>query len=354
MSARTFKLAVLAASLTLMLAPMAHVARAEAPTTLPISGLTALLAPFVKGGAASLLAPAAEVYAPGAPSPRTPIESALPAGPAATPVPTNAPLPTVAPTAVPTAAPTAKPPIDIPAGVSAQIRAQTQSKIKLQDQLRASSSAATAREGEPVDTSQASVADPLARGILKLAPGTVTAFAYVQPYREPDVWAYRNYCGAGATIALLSHWDTTLPSRADIGLIGSEIGIDPNGGCWIYQITNPVNQHVNSYLGRALNWYRYGNAQSITDFRWIINYDIAQNGVPFITGVMTGGLPGWGSMNVGHIICVYGYSRTPQGVEYVSYADTAQPASGYSGKNLHVWEINSFWEAAGPNSAQVW
>jgi len=48
-------------------------------------------------------------------------------------------------------------------------------------------------------------------------------------------------------------------------------------------------------------WYRYGQAQSKDELRWMLDVDIRQNGVPLITGMDTAGMPGWGS-DVGHII----------------------------------------------------
>ena len=92
----------------------------------------------------------------------------------------------------------------------------------------------------------------------------------------------------------------------------------------------------------------------MADFRYMINVDIGKNSVPLVTGLMTRGLPGWGSRNVGHIVAVYGYNRDPDGTEYVAYVDTAPPASGYSGWILHNIELSWFWGAVSGNSAQVW
>ena len=238
--------------------------------------------------------------------------------------------------------------------LSDELREQTEFKFARQERLRELSQVPGTRLGEIPDGSQVSIAGPLERGILKHPEGTQAAYAYVQPYREPDLWAYRNYCAAGASIVLLSHWDPQYPQKADIASLGREIRINPNFGAWIRNMEEPINLRVNQYLGEDLNWYRFGHARSVRQFRWMLNLDIMQNAVPLITGVMTRGLPGWGPRNVGHIVCVYGYTRMPDGSEWVSYADTSQPVAGYTDWLLHVWELNDFWRAVNANSAQIW
>lgn len=246
----------------------------------------------------------------------------------------------------------------LPAGyefLSDQLRRQTAAKFELQGRLKElSREVPGTRLGQLPDISQPSLAGPMERGILTHPEGTHAAYAYVQPYREPDEWAYRNYCAAGAAIVLLSHWDPDYPQTADIDELGREIDIDPEYGAWIRDIVDPVNRRVNRYLGEELDWYRYGRAGSLREFRWMMNLDIMQNAVPLITGVMTAGLPGWGPRNVGHIVAVYGYTRLPDGSEWVSYADTAAPVVDYNDYILHVWELNDFWRAVSPNSGQVW
>ena len=255
---------------------------------------------------------------------------------------------------LPPAARAENPPAELAERVSAQLVEQAQAKLAVQDALHADPAIVRTRLGEAVDPAQGSIAGPIERGILKLTLQTQAAYAYVQPYREPNDWAHRNYCGAGAAITLLSHWDTNLPQTADIDQLGREMGLDPNAGVWIYRIVGPVNARLNQYLGQAVNWYCYGKAASLDDLRWMIEVDIKQNAVPFITGLMTYGLPGWGSRNVGHIVTVYGYTREPDGTEKISYIDTAPPASGYRGWILNVVELGQFWRAVSGNSAQVW
>ncbi|MGQ9682333.1 MAG: C39 family peptidase [Anaerolineae bacterium] len=277
-------------------------------------------------------APVPYVVAPKAPEPAAPASAG---SPALEPLPVAAPRPA---------------PVRVPAGVNDQLRAQTEVKHRLVARLR-ELSPATARLGEPVDAQQVSVRAPVERGQISL--DDQGAYAYIQPYREPNDWAHVNYCAAGAATVLLSHWDAALPQNVNLDELGEEIGIDPSAGAWVRDIVKPVNQRLNALLGEDLNWYRYGQARSLEDFRWIVEYDIQQHGVPFITSLNTGGLPGWSS-DVGHIVCVYGYTRSADGTEYVSYADTAPPLSGYTGYVLRTVELEIMWQAVSANSAQVW
>lgn len=238
--------------------------------------------------------------------------------------------------------------------VSPKLLEQGAAKAQVQDGLANVQTAGGARPGEPIDRGQPSVAGPLERDTVNLDPGTTYAFAYIQPYQEPNDWAHRNYCGAGAAINLLSHWDRGYPAQADIDLLGQDMGLDPNAGVWVYRMATPINDRLNDITGQDLNWYRYGDAQSLDDLRYMLQTDLVEHGVPLITSLMTGGLPGWGSYDVGHIVAVYGYTRTADGTEYVSFADSAPPASGHSGYILQTSELGAFWQAVSRNGAQIW
>jgi hypothetical protein len=240
------------------------------------------------------------------------------------------------------------------AKASDKLRAQAQSRTSVAAALKAASTMGQARPGEPVDTNQVSVSGPWQRGDLNLAPNTKAGLAYVAQYQEPNAFEYRNFCGAGAAVELLSHWDANLPKSVDIDKIGQAMGLDPNDGAWIYKIAKPVNDGVNKAVGKDVNYYRYGQAQTVDDFRYMLDVDINQNGVPLITGVMTGGLPGWGGSDVGHIIAVYGYNKMADGREFVTYADTGSAASGYHGTVFNTVDLGTFWSAVNQNSAQIW
>lgn len=235
-----------------------------------------------------------------------------------------------------------------------QVQKQTEEKMALRDRLNSIPSAGAARIGETPDRNQVSVKQATEQGMLKLDAQTLGGFAYVQEYQEPDGYAYRNYCGPGAATIVISHWDPTYTGKHDIDKLGEDMNMDPNGGVWVRDMLKPINNRINAATGQELNWYRYGDANSLEDFRWMLNVDILQNGVPLVTSLMTKGLPGWGGQDVGHIVAVYGYTRDANGTEYVTYADTAGDSSGYQGHLFHTVELGTFWNAVNQNSAQIW
>ncbi len=243
--------------------------------------------------------------------------------------------------------------IPAPRNVSPDLLEQGTAKAQVQDRLAAAPGAGGALPGETVDRGQPSVAGPLARGLVDLDPGTTAAIAYIEPYQEPNDWAYRNYCGPGAAMALLSHWDRGYPQQASIDAMAHDMNLNPNMGVWIDNMVQPINERLTEITGRDLGWYRYGEARSLDDLRYMLGVDLIEHAAPLITGLMTGGLPGWDS-DVGHFVAIYGYARTAEGVEYVWYADTAAPVSGHSGDIFHVWELGSFWQAVSRNSGQIW
>ena len=254
------------------------------------------------------------------------------------------------PVAAAQAAPAASMDTQMPEHLSAALQKQTEAKAAARAQLAGMSTMGGALPGMKVDPSQPSVA-----GVgSKLGPDASRGLAYVQPYQEPNDFAHRNYCGAGAATVLLSHFDANFPNKVSIDQVGRDINLDPDSGAWIKDIAGPVNDYLSQYAGHKVDWYRFGQAQSKDDLRWMLNVDIVQNGVPLITGVYTGGLPGWGGQDVGHIIAVNGYWKDANGKEWVSYVDTAPPASGYHGERFVTVSLDTFWQAVSGNSAQVW
>lgn len=244
-----------------------------------------------------------------------------------------------------------KAPAQMPAGLSDKLKAQTMKKAEAQAQMAAIPSTGAARPGEALDKAQPSVTGLVEDG--KLGEGAENGFAYVQPYQEPNDYAHRNFCGPGAAVGLLSHWDAEYAKNADIDALGEAMEIDPNMGVWIKDIVGPVNDYLSEKAGQEVEYYTYGQAESLEEFRWMLDVDIRQNGVPLITGMYTGGMPGWAS-DVGHIVAVYGYWKDADGTEWVSYMDTAPEQSGYHGDIFVTVELEKFWDAVSGNSAQVW
>jgi len=124
-------------------------------------------------------------------------------------------------------------------------------------------------------------------------------------------------------------------------------------GVSILGMVEPINRRIQALTGSGLDWYRYGRAESLDDFRYMIKTDVVDHGLPLITGLMTSGLPGW-SYDVGHFVTIYGYVHTGNGAEFVAYADTAPALTGHTGNGLHLWELNGFWAAVSRNCGQIW
>jgi hypothetical protein len=262
----------------------------------------------------------------------------------------KATTPAAPPAVAAQAAPAASISTQMPSGLSASVQKQTEAKAASRDQLAGMATMGGALPGMKADPNQPAVA-----GVgSKLGPDEARALAYVLPYQEPNDFAHRNYCGAGAATVLMSHFDANFAHKVNIDQVGRDINLDPDSGAWIKDIAGPVNDYLSQYAGHKVDWYRPGQAQSKDDLRWMLNVDIVQNGVPLITGVNTGGLPGWGGQDVGHIIAVNGYWKDANGKEWVSYVDTAPPASGYQGERFVTVSLDTFWQAVSGNSAQVW
>jgi len=240
-------------------------------------------------------------------------------------------------------------PAGMPEKLSDTLRAQTMAKMAAREQLAGIKTMGGALPGAAIDGKQPSVAG------LKNKPASDASagIAYVQPYVEPNDYAHRNYCGAGATMVLVSHFDANY-AKGDIDKVGEAINLDPDSGAWIKDITPAVNEHLSKLAGREVKYYTYGQAASKDEFRWMLDWDIRQNGVPLITGMQTATMPGWNGYDVGHIVAVNGYWKDASGKEWVSYVDTAPPASDYHGDIFVTVSLDAFWQAVSQNSAQVW
>jgi hypothetical protein len=166
--------------------------------------------------------------------------------------------------------------------------------------------------------------------------------AYGQ-WQEPNDWAHRNYCGPGATQVAL---DARLPASQvpNIDTIGAEEGIDPNNGVTTQAIRDELNRRLN------VTFYAVSSAASQGQLQGMIVGDI-DSGYSLITAMYTGGMPGWGTRNVKHIVATYGYTTGGQGVNYV---ETSSPTAGYTGAYFQNATISNFWTYVRYNDSQVW
>lgn len=173
---------------------------------------------------------------------------------------------------------------------------------------------------------------------------------YIGTYLEPNDYAHRNYCGPAATQVILS---TRLPANQipNIDQVGTDENIDPSWGVYNTAIRDELNRLLST------TWYIYsvGNSQSTV---WSdIVFDIDRNW-SLDTSLYTGGMPGWGTRDVRHIVAIYGYYETSPGAGYVYYIETGQSAQGYSGSYGNVTGLSTFYgyisAHSGNNNTQVW
>jgi hypothetical protein len=166
-------------------------------------------------------------------------------------------------------------------------------------------------------------------------------------WREPNDYAHRNYCGPASTQVAL---DARLPwwQIPDIDTLGREENIDPNWGV----AASAIQRVLNTRLGTT--WYWLNSSSSASDLALKIRVDLS-NQFAMVTGLKTGGMPGWGTRNVNHIVTVYGYYRSSTGqTEYVYYTETAGSVAGYNGTYQNAVSLASFWRYVQANNVQVW
>lgn len=185
----------------------------------------------------------------------------------------------------------------------------------------------------------------------QIQPNTAGYHAvYVGTYQEPNDYAHRNYCGPAATQVILS---TRLPANQIPGInqIGTDEGIDPTWGVYNTAIRNELNR----LLGTS--WYIYSVGSTQTTVMAEIELDVNANW-SLDTSMYTGGMPGWGTRDIKHIVAIYGYYETGYYAGYVYYTETGQSTQGYSGSYGNVNTLPTFysWISAhgGNNNSQVW
>jgi hypothetical protein len=178
---------------------------------------------------------------------------------------------------------------------------------------------------------------PLTLGSHILSVGT---------WLEPNDDAHVNYCGPGATQVAL---DARLPASSvpDINTIGAEENIDPSWGVYIDSIRTVLNTRLNT------DFYWVQSAQSKAQFQTFTVTDI-DGGYVLVTGVKTGGMPGWGTRNVEHIVAVYGYNEISNTNTTIYYIETAAVAAGFTGTYRNSKSLSTFWNYVLANNVQVW
>ncbi len=76
------------------------------------------------------------------------------------------------------------------------------------------------------------------------------------------------------------------------------------------------------------------------------------NGYAPITSMMTGGMPGWGTKNVEHIVAMYAYNQGS--TNWVYYTETASQHAGFNGTYRNSQTRGIFYGYVQYNDSTVW
>lgn len=176
----------------------------------------------------------------------------------------------------------------------------------------------------------------------------------VQSFKEPNDFAHRNYCGAGAAQVLLSAW---LPAVPDIEAVAQRNALDPRIG----QTGNDTARGINSWLDAVVrpkvgrSFYQASRVTSLDEFLGILRQDLGGpdarrefgHGAPVLVQAMTPTLPGWNKWNATHMLTIYAYDLRAHDParDTVSYMETPGSVAGYRGPASQTITVKQLWEA---------
>jgi hypothetical protein len=188
--------------------------------------------------------------------------------------------------------------------------------------------------------------------IVPLSIGRKTLSVY--PYTEPPGKDYVNYCGPGATQVILS---ARLPTNQIPNIYN--IGADESQYSWgnktDIKTKGVLNTAVRTELNNLLStsFYVYAVASGRPQLEtWVVS-DIDAN-YALDSSLMTGGMPGWGTLNVKHIVAIYGYNEPDLSHTYFYYTETASKDAGFNGTYWNYVISTTFWNYVVNNNSQVW
>ncbi len=176
----------------------------------------------------------------------------------------------------------------------------------------------------------------------------------VQSFHEPNDYAHRNYCGAGATQVLLSAWLDKVP---DIEAVARQNLLDPRigqtGGNTVAGINAWLDPVVVPAVGHS--WYRGARVTSLDELLGMLREDLTSpiawrefgHGAPAMVQLMTPTLPGWNRWNATHMITIFAYDlRTHDPAkDTVSFMETPSPVAGYRGPASQTISVKMLWDA---------
>lgn len=205
----------------------------------------------------------------------------------------------------------------------------------------------TAQELQAIAAKEAAAARYMKNRSLLIVPLSLGSRVLgVGTWLEPNDAAHVNYCGPGATQVAL---DARLPASSvpNIDTLGTEESIDITWGVTTTSIRNVLNSRLST------TFYVASGASASTALHTRIVTDIDSN-YAMVTGVKTGGMPGWGTRNVFHIVAVYGYNEVNVGLMNIYYIETASPTAGFTGTYRNTKTLSTFWTYVSQNNSQVW
>jgi hypothetical protein len=176
----------------------------------------------------------------------------------------------------------------------------------------------------------------------------------VRPFREPNDYAHRNYCGAGATEVLLSAWQEQIP---DVETVARAAGLDPRSGETGAQAVAAINDLLAPTVRPLLGHDRYRGVHA-TDLSTVLDalrsdlgdpeaLSVFGHGVPVMLQTMTRTMPGWNHWNATHMITVYAadLSHGDPALDTVTYAETPSTVAGYTGPPSRTISVADLWVA---------
>jgi hypothetical protein len=176
----------------------------------------------------------------------------------------------------------------------------------------------------------------------------------VRPFREPNDYAHRNYCGAGATEVLLSAWQEQTP---DVETVARAAGLDPRSGETGAQAVAAINGLLAATVRPVLGHDRYRgvHATDLAGVLAVLRADLADpeaisnfgHGVPVMVQTMTRTMPGWNHWNATHMITVFAadLSHADPALDTVTYAETPSTVAGYTGPPSRTISVTDLWVA---------
>lgn len=170
--------------------------------------------------------------------------------------------------------------------------------------------------------------------------------------REPNTYAYRNYCVPGAIAMLLSVWTPQPPS---LDAIAVEAKLEPDFGVWGSDAVTAINHYLIPIIGAGKGSYAGSHLTSMTELMSAVEASVpsgsllplSSHGTPVLVHFMTGTLPGWHGYEAQHMVAIIGYSFTGGSptTDTVTYAESAGSVAGYNGPGTETVTLAELWTA---------